>query len=325
MKILRKQKGKDFVILNLTDPQLGDPEWAEGCYDRKVLEYTVAQLIQRVKPDLITISGDLAWAGYTVAYENLAELLENYQIPWAPVWGNHDNQGGAEIIDRIATRYLAYPHCVYEKGNPSMGNGNYLIGIEEDGKIVETLVMMDSHDRQPYTDSEGNTRDVYCKLTAEQLDWYRVQIRGVKEMGCRSATMILHIPIYAYTLASKSAYKDNIVLTEVTLAESKGKACWKEGYEDSVGVQYENISCYPEDDGVFAVIQEEGLTKRIIAGHDHVCNWIIRYEGVQFIYGLKTGAGCYWDIRLNGGTVLKVGDEGVYEVKHEYVDVSHIK
>ena len=86
MKILRKQKGKDFVILNLTDPQLGDPEWAEGCYDRKVLEYTVAQLIQRVKPDLITISGDLAWAGYTVAYENLAELLESYQIPWAPVW-----------------------------------------------------------------------------------------------------------------------------------------------------------------------------------------------------------------------------------------------
>ena len=168
MKVLKKQPGKDFIILNLTDPQLGDPEWAEGHMNRAVIEYTVAKLIERVKPDLITISGDLAWAGYTLAYDLLAELLEQFQIPWAPVWGNHDNQGGAECIDRIVNRYMAYPHFLYEKGDPAIGNGNYVIAIEEDGKIVEALVMVDSHNRVEYV-REGREEDTTdAKLIPEQ-------------------------------------------------------------------------------------------------------------------------------------------------------------
>lgn len=325
MKVLQKNPDKDFIILNLTDPQLGDPEWAEGHSNRKILEYTVAELMQRVKPDLITISGDLAWACYTRAYDLLAELLEQYQIPWAPVWGNHDNQEGAEHVEFIVNRYQNYPHFLYEKGAPSMGNGNYVIAIEEEGKVVEGLIMMDSHDREDYVNDKGEQEKVYSKLTAEQLNWYRAQIRSLKEKGCDSATLILHIPIYAYREATKAAYKQGLDLMQITVEQAEGAECWNEGYEDSVGVQYEGICSYPEDDGVFAVIKEEGVTKRIIAGHDHANNWIIRYDGVQMIYGLKTGEGCYWNPRLNGGTVLKVGKNGVYEVKHEYVDTSHIK
>lgn len=324
MKVLKKKTGRDFIILNLTDPQLGDPEWAEGHMNRRVLEYTVAQLIERIKPDLITISGDLAWACYTHAYDLFAELLEKYQIPWAPVWGNHDNQGGAEHVEFIINRYMKYPHFLYEKGDPVLGNGNYVIAIEEEGKVVEGLIMMDSHDRDDYVNAKGEEEKVYSKLTAEQMDWYRAQIHVLKEKGCNSATLILHIPPYAYREASKAAYKDGIDLMKVTLEEAEGTACWKEGYEDSVGVQYEGICSYPEEDGVLAVVKEEGLTKRIIAGHDHADNWMITYEGVQLIYALKTGAGCYWNPLLNGGTVLKVGKDGVYEVKHEYVDATHL-
>ena len=324
MKVLKKQPGKDFVILNLTDPQLGDPEWAEGHMNRSVIEYTVEKLIEKVQPDLITISGDLAWAGYTLAYDLLAELLEQFQIPWAPVWGNHDNQGGAECIDRIVNRYMAYPHFLYEKGDPAIGNGNYVIAIEEDGKIVEALVMVDSHNRVEYV-REGRDEDTTdAKLIPEQLEWYRQQIRLLKEKGCDSATMILHIPPYVYREASRAAFKEGVDLKSVSLQEAEGASCWNEGYEDSFGVQYEGICSYPEEDGVFAVVKEEGVTKRIIAGHDHVNNWVITYDGVQLIYGLKTGAGCYWNPILNGGTVLKVGKEGVYEVKHEYVDVTHL-
>lgn len=326
MKVLKKNANKDFVILNLTDPQLGDPEWAEGHHDRKVLEYTVAQLIERVKPDLITISGDLAWAGYTVAYDNLAQLLEQYNTPWAPIWGNHDNQGGAEIIDAIATRYLEkYPHCVYEKGDPALGNGNYVICIEEEGKIVEALVMMDGNNQDDYVDSEGNTSKVWARIKEPQIDWYRQQIRLLKEKGCASATMMVHIPIYAYRKAADAAYKASVTRNQLTIEQAEGTECWNEGYENSYGVQYENISSYPEEDGVFDAIKEEGVTKRVLVGHDHVNNWVITYEGVQLIFALKTGAGCYWNPILNGGTVLKVGKDGVYEVKHEYVDVSHIE
>lgn len=324
MKIFQKQKGKDFIILNLTDPQLGDPEWAEGHPDRKILEYTISELVERAKPDLITISGDLAWAGYEDAYDRLADLLDTFQTPWAIVWGNHDNQNGAEHIQAVVGRYSNRPLFVYEQGNPELGNGNYVICIEEGGRIVEGLIMMDSHDKAPYADADGE-RQVWAKLTAPQIEWYRGQVRALKSMGCESATLILHIPIHAYETASKAAYRADVVHSELTPEQADGVACWNAGYEESTGVQYENISCYPEDDGVFAAVQEEGLTKRIIAGHDHICNWMITYHGVQLIYALKTGQGCYWDPRLNGGTVLKVGENGVYAVEHVYVDATHIE
>jgi hypothetical protein len=83
-------------------------------------------LIERTSQNPITLSGDIAWVGNDYAYDMIASLLEIYKIPWAPVWGNHDNQGGAEYMDKIATRYMTNPYCVYEKGDAAIGNGNYV-------------------------------------------------------------------------------------------------------------------------------------------------------------------------------------------------------
>ena len=60
---LKKQVGKDFVILNLADVQLGNDEWNPEHKNRKIATYTIDTLIKRVKPDLITLSGDQGWAG----------------------------------------------------------------------------------------------------------------------------------------------------------------------------------------------------------------------------------------------------------------------
>lgn len=322
MIVLQKNPNKDFIVLNLTDPQLSDAEWEENAPQRKILEYTIEQLIARVQPDLITISGDLAWAGCDHAYRMLATFLEKFSIPWAPVWGNHDNQAGAEYIDKIATEYLTFPHCIYEKGDPRLGNGNYVICVEENGNPVEAIFMIDSHDRD---DFDGEEKKVYSKLTIEQMDWYKEQTCLLKEKGYTESMMVLHIPIYAYNTASKAAYKENIELAKITVAQADGTECWKEGYEESFGVQHEGICSYPNDDGVFAMIKEEDFTQYIIAGHDHVNNWVIRYDGVTMVYGLKAGAGCYWDSSLNGGTVFKINSKGVYEVSHVYVDPSPVQ
>ena len=147
MKILQKQAGKDFIILNLTDTQLGADEWAEGHKARRILEYTITELVNRTQPDLITISGDLAWALQDHAYDMLASFLNAFEIPWAFVWGNHDSQNGVECVERVAERYKQLPHCLYEKGNPELGNGNYIVNVEENGKIVESLIFLDSHNK----------------------------------------------------------------------------------------------------------------------------------------------------------------------------------
>ncbi len=324
MITLKKSPDRDFLILNLTDPQLGNEEWDENHKNYKILTTTIRTLIERTRPDLITVSGDLAWAGCTKAYSMLADFLDRFRIPWAPVWGNHDNQNGPESVDAVADMYLTHEYCVYEKGDPALGNGNYVIAVEEDGKTVEGVLMMDSHDRMPYTNAEGETSNAWAKLIPEQLVWYREQVEELKKLGCSDTTMIMHIPIYAYRDAWAAAFREGADAAKVTVEESYGDSCWNDGYKDSYGVRYEGIASYPADEGAFDVMLELGSTKHIVCGHDHVNNYVIDYKGVKFIYSLKTGAGCYWNPVLNGGTYLRVTKDGVTDVWHEYVDVSEI-
>lgn len=323
MLILQKDPNKEFIILNLTDTQLATEEWEEGHKKRKILTQTVIELVERVKPDLITISGDLAWAGHMPAYEALADFIDGFEIPWAVVWGNHDNQDGPEFINQVIEVFSKCKYFLYEKGDPALGNGNYVIGIEENQRIVEGVIMLDSHDRASYTDKDGNTSLVWAKLIPEQIEWYREQVKELSEKGCKDTMLIMHIPIYAYRLAFQDAFRYD--LSEPRTAEmfTSGE-CWKEEYKDSVGSCFEGICSYEEDDGVFDVIAELKSTKHVIAGHDHINDWMINYKGVRLIYGLKTGAGCYWYPQLSGGTVIRVNSDGVTGVSHEYVDVSYL-
>lgn len=324
MHILQKQPNKDFTVLNLTDPQLSDSEWAEGHGHRRILEYTVNELVKRVKPDLITISGDLAWAGHDLSYDNLARLIDSFGIPWAMVWGNHDNQNGQEYIDGVASRYMTYKSCIYEKGDPTLGGGNYVIRIEKNGAPVSAIIMADSHDRDPYVDEDGNEKLSWARLTPMQAEWLKNVCDELKADGYDDATLLLHIPIYAYRKASAAAYKEGLDLLSITNEESMGESCWNDGYTDSIGVQYEEVSSYCGEDGIFDLIKDGGIIKRVVCGHDHVNNWIIRYEDIDLIYSLKTGPGCYWRQNLSGGTTLTFGNNKTVKVRHEYVDTSDI-
>lgn len=321
---LRKEKGKDFVILNLTDTQLSDKEWEDGHKANAVLTYTVRSLVEKIKPDLITVTGDLAWAGHHHSYKMLAELLDSFSIPWAPVWGNHDNQGGAEEIDWVVSEYEKYKFFTYERGETSLGNGNYVISIEEDGAPVEALIMMDTHDRLLFTLPSGEEKKVWAKLTEEQLDWYSLQIDTLSELGCKESTLLTHIPIFAYKEAFYAAWKGVKPEKEVTHEESHDPELWNEGYKSSFGVKHEGVGSYPAEDGALDVILACGLTKNLICGHEHINNYVIEHKGIRFIYALKTGIGCYYEPALNGGTVLQVNSDGIYNISHEYVDISHL-
>lgn len=322
MITLQKKPGKDFKILNLTDTQLASEEWAEGHKNRAILVNTVTQLVKDVDPDLITVTGDLAWAGEIEAYDGLADLLDSFERPWAPVWGNHDNQGGPEKIEALVERYLAHPFCIYEKGDPAIGNGNYVIAIEEEGRVVEGVIMMDSHDRMPYVNAEGKEEEAWAKIIPGQIEWYRAQVEMLNSLGCRDTTVMMHIPIYAYREAWNAAYKAEKDPVSIAPEQGADPSNWNEGYEGSFGVRYEGICSYPADEGMMDVIVDLGSTKHVVSGHDHVNSFVIPYRGVKLIYGLKTGAGCYWKPELNGGTVLRVTENGVEELWHQYVDVS---
>lgn len=322
MITMKKSPERDFIILNLTDPQMRNEEWEEGHEHRRIFTDTVTELVDRVHPDLITLSGDVADAGQYAAYEALADFMDRFAIPWAPIWGNHDNQYGPEAVERVVEGYENHPYFLYERGDAALGNGNYVIRIEEEGKIIEGLILMDTHHTISYTNAEGKNCRALDKLWPEQLSWYERQIRALADEGCTDTTLIIHIPIYAYRLASQAVFRDDINIRQAPLEMFLSGECQREAYPESVGVQFDAVNTPMADDGVMDVITRLHSTKTIIAGHDHKNTWMIPYQGVRLAYGLKTGAGCYYDPRLNGGTVIRVTSDGVAEVSHEFVDMT---
>ncbi len=321
IRIIKKSKDEDFRILNLTDTQLSDSEWCEGRWESELLCNTIKNLVERTNPHLITISGDIAWAGHFESYKRLARFLDGFDIPWAPVFGNHDNQGGVEKLKKAAEILTEGGKCLLERGDEMLGWGNYVIGIEQDGKFIHGLIMMDSHDRTEYTDEQGNTSLAWGDIIPEQLPWYREKINTLSAMGAEESTIILHIPLYAYRKAAAAAYKEGIDRKAVEPYNGMQKDCFNEEYKDSFGVCYESIASYPADNGFFDLIKELGHTKTVVCGHDHINSFSIKYEGVRLIYSLKTGCGCYWDRRLNGATLLTVNREGKLNAEHIFAEV----
>ncbi len=322
MITLEKNPNKNFVVLNLTDTQLSFEEFDKNHVARKILDYTVKTLIEKTKPDLITICGDLCREHEDKGYDAFAEFFDELGIPWAPIFGNHDHMCPPEFLDKIADRFLTHPLCVYEKGDREMGNGNYVVEITENKRTVSALFMVDAHEVYPFTDENGNTKYSYETFWQSQFKWYKEQIAILKSKGCTDSTLVLHTPLFAYRDAAKAAYKDDIDLKSMTWEESLTQEVWKEGFENSCGLYKDEICAPTFDDGVFMLLKELGHTKNVIAGHDHTNNFIINYKGINLAYATKTGIGCYYDKDINGGTILEIGSNGVERVYQEMVDMT---
>lgn len=308
---LQKDPDRDFVILNLTDIQL-DNEEALGETGEQVKRNT-DRLVAEVKPDLITLTGDNAWGDR--AYLKLIEMLDAYGIPWAPVMGNHDGQGCPNEF-WCAYRLLHAKNCLFRCGPADMGYGNYIINITQDGEILHTLYMMDTHSEIEEDNVNGTAGSGYDHLWENQMAWYAWAVDGIADTAGMpvESTVFLHIPLYEYKAAWEAA---------------TGGKDWEPGRDDpflgtyaetSFGVRHENGGWSPQSNGFFGLLKEKGSTKNVVCGHDHVNDSSIEYQGIRLTYALKDGPGCYWEPELNGGTVLKINGAGRATVAHQFMD-----
>ncbi len=296
--VLKKEKGEDFVILNITDTHFADYDYrAFTAFD---VEAKIRTLVAAVQPDLITVSGDIVCTDSTYySIRRITDLFESFGIPWAPMFGNHDNEGNCDK-NYLADIMMSAPNCVMQKGDPEMGVGNYVINIAEENddgslNIVEALVVMD------------------CRATdrSKQIEWFRWIAEGTNELTGNSAeiSIVTHIPLAEYQYAYDAAWD----------AENN---TWREGF-NAYGAAYESI-CYdngpdgvPALEGLFTAMQESGTAKFVFCGHEHLNNFSIEYEGIRLTYCLKIGMGSGYRFSFSGGTEIRVGDEGINRIAHK--------
>lgn len=303
---LKKTEGRDFVIINFADIQLSSDEvyGDEGA----LAEATIKKCINDLKPDLITLTGDNAWCD--MGYIRIVNVLDSYGIPWAAVMGNHDGNNG----DRLHEGWDAYllanaSNSLFRYGPEGMGYGNYNINIVQNGEIIHTVYMVDTHT------STSLECGGYDHLWDNQIDWYRWCVEGTNKLAGKTveSSLFFHIPNYEYNDAWAAAGYN----AETGVYENPE-------YADSFGDMEEEI-CSPKfKSSFFDVVKELGSTKNIVAGHDHVNNFSINYQGVRLSYSLKCGSGCYWNPEKNGCSVITVNDAGEGVFSHYYVDPADV-
>ncbi len=295
-KEIEKNPAKDFVILNFADIQFHDAEMLS--HVGEFSEETMDKLIKKTKPDLITLTGDNAFD--SLAYLRVIDFIESYNIPWAPVMGNADHTG---LVSEFWADYrLAHAkNCLFDYGPEGMGDGNYIINITENGKIIHTLFMMDTHHEEEMQPGS------YDHLYDSQISWYEWAVKGIAaEAGSIvPSTVVFHIPVPEYQDAWDKA-SDSI----------KGKGFCK---------MHEKNGAPLFNNGFFDVCKSLGSTKNIMCGHDHKNCFSIEYEGITLTYAMKTGYGCYWERETNGGTALTVSSAGDVKTEHHYIDPSESK
>ncbi|KAI9755001.1 MAG: hypothetical protein M1815_005242 [Lichina confinis] len=242
----RPRIGKEgkFKIMQVSDMHIGtgvgkcrdvDPKDVRGrCEaDPRTLEFVGAALDEE-KPDLVVLSGDQV-NGETApdaqsALFKVAELFVRRRIPYASIFGNHDDEGS---LTRETTMSLTetLPYSLSEAGPASVdGVGNYIVEVLARGTSDHsalTLYLLDSHG---YSPDERNFRG-YDWIKKSQVDWFRQTAQGLKKAHKEYTHVhmdlaFIHIPLPEYRKT------DNVVVG--SWKEAPTAPAFNSGFRDAL-------------------------------------------------------------------------------------------
>lgn len=317
LELPASRKNDEIRILQLTDMQIIDatkrrtPDrlcaeeivaWGSeaikgNCYDH------ISSVVSQTNPDLIFISGDIIYGQFDddgTVLRNFIDFMDSFEIPWTIVFGNHDNES-AIGVDAQCEMYTNAKYCMFKRGTVT-GNGNFTIGISVDGELKRVMYMLDSH---------GCLRG--HSLCADQLDYMVKKAGTLKEIYgiLPDGFTVFHIPLdYYKRIAYKKGYANDEKDYFNIGVDVKAK-------DDDFGFDYE-LCCYIEiDDETVEKYLADTNTKGVFMGHNHSSCASIKYNGVKWTYGLKTGQYDYHTPGMMGGTLVTVNHKNDdFKVQH---------
>ncbi len=285
--------GREPRILQITDTQIIESEqrrsdgrlssgdqirWSKTRKDQNCYDY-VEQVVEEFDPDLIILTGDIVYGEFDDSGRALLDLIEFFdslETPWAPVYGNHDNES-KKGVDWQCAQLEASEYCLFEQGNLT-GNGNYTVGITQGGELKRVFFMMDSNGCAAA--SEKSKQNSHMKTSAgfgtDQIAWYKEVMKDIKEVSPNtklSAAFHIQLSAMGDAIAQYGSYP--IVLDAVG----------KKGDQGYIGTVMKGA--WDSDKTVYNSMKELGVDS-IFNGHEHLNNGNIFYDGIHFVYGLKS-------------------------------------
>ena len=343
-KELRAHEDGSFKVLMFSDIHYYSPQDFLN-YGSDALK-NINDTVDRENPDLVLFAGDNWWditseeemRGYL---DVLVGHIEEKKIPWAHVYGNHDDEnqpdGWTKSIHQSVQQRICeeFEYCVSKAGEEYLsGTGNYVLPVlSHDGtKILYNIWALDSGSYAHYL-SSGNLTDEFTDANAQkhtttfyskyegiqrnQVDWYVKTSQLLEEYNGEKipAMMYFHIPLQETYTAWKSAYLYGVNGTNRTNKQYNNM--------EIIGTKSpdEGICAPTYNAGLFDAAVERGDVKLMAYGHDHIHDFSVVYQGINLCYipAITTREGVTGaNNPLMGGRVIELGKN--FNTYMAYVD-----
>ena len=298
--------GRSPRILLLADPQIMDPTQMgeEGGADKRLEDLEercfryIRQVVNNTKPDLILIAGDIVYGQYDHSGEAFGELVkffDGFGIPWAPVYGNHDAESNIGVLWQNE-QFENAEHCLFKKGEVT-GNGNYTVGIRQNGKLTRVFFMMDSNGcDNPGKNSIMHVMPGGIGFMEDQVEWFTRQGAAIKEANPEAnISFVFHIPFIVFNEAMASVPVGDMGLTA-------------KGNENFGYMRFQECGAdWDRNHGIYNAIKDLG-TDSIMAGHWHTLSASVVYDGIRFMFGQKSSTYDSANYKTDDGTIVGTKD-----------------
>ena len=307
--------GRDPVILQLTDTQIIDGEQSrseQSSGDKityataKIKDYCydyLTEIITQTNPDLILLTGDIIYGKYDDNGSVLLafiDFMESFEIPWAPVFGNHDNESKMGA-DWQCEQLENAEYCLF-KQRELTGNGNYSVGIKQNGKITRMFFMLDTNGCNYASDeslANGHTvRSVGFAL--DQTAWFTSEIEKMIELSPDTKySFAYHIQQAIFgTAFEKYGFNQSKNDQDILIDSLQDKADGDFGY---IGRKMKDP--WDTNFNLFEKMKAWGVDS-IFVGHEHCNSASVVYQGVRLQYGQKSSLYDRYNCIDSNGNIL---------------------
>ena len=315
-KIKFNKDGK-LIILQVSDAQ-------DMHIPRRGMFKMLDKIYDKVNPDLVVLTGDNILGNHindapvgnrknvktkegTVrrmkkALGYLLDPIEKRNIPFAFIFGNHDDMNCISKEEQAAI-FGEYGHCVsYKNDDESVGCGNYNVPIysSDSSKIAYNLWMLDS------AGADENGKSVFECVKPEVLDWYD---RKSRELQLQNGSPVMslmfqHIPVSETVEFFRECDKEDKC---AVLNRADGKYYCLDP-EKAQGFAFEYPATVNRDFGQLDVLRRRGDVCALVFGHDHLNSFTGELDGVNIVQTSGASFRSYGNMISRGVRVFEIDE-----------------
>lgn len=313
---LKFNKNGKFTILQVSDAQ-------DMHIPRRGMFKMLNKIYDKVNPDLIILTGDNILGNHIndapignwqnvkskkgtfkrmrKALGYLLKPIEKRKIPFAFVYGNHDDRNCITKKEQ-ASIYGEYDYCVkcnLDNDKVDCDTYNVPIYASNSDKVIYNIWMIDSAG----ADDDGNNGFEYVKK--EAVDWYIEKSEQLEKenSGPVMSLMFQHIPV-----PQTKEFFVECDEKDPTAVKSRDGKFYKLNPEKAKGYAFEYPETTEKDFGQLDALRQRGDVCALVFGHDHTNCFTGELDGVNIVQTPGASFRSYGNMVSRGVRVFEIDE-----------------